>query len=214
MNNNVLIIGLTGPSGAGKTQVVNLLMANKGVVCIDMDKLAREVTAVGSDCLNKLAESFSSVILNTDGSLNRKKLAEIAFSSPQKTQQLNDITHPAIIAETDRLLAWYREDSAVDVVILDAPLLLESGMERMCDKVIAVLADVDKRISRICTRDGISEEAAKMRLARQHDSAFYTDKADVVVYNNTDRETLAVAIAPVIESIKEWLLIANEKTNN
>ncbi|MBQ2780560.1 MAG: dephospho-CoA kinase [Clostridia bacterium] len=214
MNNDVLVIGLTGPSGAGKTQVVDLLTADKHIVSIDMDKLAREVTAVGSDCLKKLAKTFSDTILNDDGSLNRKKLAEIAFASPQKTQMLNDITHPAIIAKTDRLLTQYREDPFVDAVILDAPLLLESGMDSICDKVIAVLADFETRVSRICARDGISEEAAKLRLARQHTDTFYADKADAVVYNNGDKDMLAVNTAPIIENIKEWLQIAFEKTNH
>lgn len=214
MNNDVLIIGVTGPSGAGKTQVVDLLTADKRIVSIDMDKLAREVTAVGSDCLKKLAETFSDTILYADGSLNRKKLAEIAFASPQKTQQLNDITHPAIIAQTDRLLAQYREDPFVDTVILDAPLLLESGMDSLCDKVIAVLADFETRVFRICARDGISDEAAKLRLSRQHTDAFYADKADAVVYNNGDKEMLAVNTAPIIENIREWLQSACEKTSD
>lgn len=156
-------MGLTGPSGAGKSEIVRRLLVNNAVVCIDMDFLARQVTAVGSDCLQRLVNAFSADILNADGTLNRKALAKIAFATPEGAQLLNRITHPSIIAETERLLSQYQSDPAVDVVILDAPLLLESGMEQICDKVIAVLADSDTRISRICLRDGITTDVAKQR---------------------------------------------------
>ena len=190
MRNKAFVMGLTGPSGAGKSEIVRRLLVNNAVVCIDMDFLARHVTAVGSDCLQRLVNAFSADILNADGTLNRKALAKIAFATPEGAQLLNRITHPAIIAETERLLSQYQSDPAVDVVILDAPLLLESGMEQICDKVIAVLADSDTRISRICLRDGITTDVAKQRLARQNADAFYADKADLVVYNNGDEAEL------------------------
>jgi dephospho-CoA kinase len=212
--NRIFIIGLTGPSGAGKSEVVRRLTVNDAVVCIDMDWLARQVTAAKSDCLHRLTDAFSTDILNDDGTLNRKALARVAFSSPQKTQLLNDITHPAIIAETERLLTKYRNDPAIDVVILDAPLLIESGINTICDKVIAVLADTEKRISRICLRDNITKEVAMQRIARQHEDMFYADKADMVVYNNGDEKDLTATATQIIQKIGEWLLLENKKTSD
>ena len=99
----LFILGLTGPSGAGKSEVARLL-AEKGIPLVDADALVREVQKPGSPCLKALADVFSSAILRPDGSLDRGKLAELAFGSPEQTQRLNRIVHPAVIALSEERL--------------------------------------------------------------------------------------------------------------
>lgn len=125
----LFILGLTGPSGAGKSEVARLL-AEKGIPLVDADALVREVQKPGSPCLKALADVFSSAILRPDGSLDRGKLAELAFGSPEQTQRLNRIVHPAVIALSEERLRQ-AADAGARAAVLDAPLLFESGMDRL-----------------------------------------------------------------------------------
>jgi len=199
-----LIIGLTGPTGAGKSLVAKTLLNDPAVRCLDMDTLARVVTEPGHPTLQTLAETFSSDILREDGSLDRKKLAAIAFSTQEGAQKLNNITHPAIWRETERRLVEYAAQGDVKAVLLDAPLLLEAGMDRICHKVIAVVAPPEVRVSRIMERDGITKEQALLRMQRQQPDSFYTDSADLTVHNTVDMDALSGILQQVRECVERW----------
>ena len=191
-------LGLTGPTGAGKTTVARLLEQN-GIPLVDADAIARTVTEKGSPVLSALADTFGKDILFPDGSLDRRALAAVAFSSKENTEKLNAVTHPAILARIRRALA----DAAGDAVILDAPLLFETGLDALCDHTVAIVADEAVRLARITTRDGISEEAAKKRMAVQPDTAFYAARADILLYNNGDRSPAMLA-ADLLAQIGRW----------
>lgn len=203
--NKPLVIGITGPSGAGKSVVVQALLHIPTVRAIDMDQLSREVTQIGSPTLQKLVEAFSDSILQEDGSLDRRRLATLAFSDSQSTAILNSITHPAIWKETEKRLATHSRDPLVQAVLLDAPLLLESGMDRICDRVIVVIAPEKTRLSRIVKRDDLTPEQAQLRFKRQQPDAFYTDKADLVVHNIGDATALPALLQRVCQQAKEWI---------
>lgn len=191
-------LGLTGPTGAGKTTVARLLEQN-GIPLVDADAIARTVTEKGSPVLSALADTFGKDILFSDGSLDRRALAAVAFSSKENTEKLNAVTHPAILARIRRALA----DATGDAVILDAPLLFETGLDALCDHTVAVVADEAVRLARITARDGISEEAAKKRMAVQPDTAFYAARADILLYNNGDRSPAMLA-ADLLAQIGRW----------
>lgn len=191
-------LGLTGPTGAGKTTVARLLEQN-GIPLVDADAIARTVAEKGSPVLSALADTFGKDILFPDGSLDRRALAAVAFSSKENTEKLNAVTHPAILARIRRALA----DAAGDAVILDAPLLFETGLDALCDHTVAVVADEAVRLARITARDGISEEAAKKRMAVQPDTAFYAARADILLYNNGDRSPAMLA-ADLLAQIGRW----------
>lgn len=191
-------LGLTGPTGAGKTTVARLLEQN-GIPLVDADAIARTVTEKGSPVLSALADAFGNDILFPDGSLDRRALAAVAFSSKENTEKLNAVTHPAILARIRRALA----DAAGDAVILDAPLLFETGLDALCDHTAAIVADEAVRLARITARDGISEEAAKKRMAVQPDTAFYAARADILLYNNGDRSPAMLA-ADLLAQIGRW----------
>ena len=199
-----LIIGLTGPSGAGKSIVSLKLSEDPAIRCIDMDQLSREVTRPRSPTLQALSDAFSTDILHADGSLDRRKLAELAFATAEGTKRLNAITHPAIWRETEHRLAELALHSDVKAVLLDAPLLLESGMDQICDRVLVVLAPPEVRLDRICRRDGISLQQAELRLKRQQSDAFYIDKADLVVQNTVDEAELPAMLRLVQMQVERW----------
>ncbi|MBP3626779.1 MAG: dephospho-CoA kinase [Clostridia bacterium] len=188
-----IILGLTGPTGAGKSSVTEIA-AKKGIKVIDCDLYARKATEKGSEGLSALVKAFGDEILYNDGELNRKALARIAFSSYDKTQLLNKTILPfikeLILAEID-----------TDKVLLDAPTLFESGMDKICCKTVAVLADRDKRLKRITERDGISAEDATIRINGGKNDEFFKDNADYVIYNNDNEETFLIEISLLLDKI-------------
>ena len=194
------ILGLTGPTGAGKGKVGTLLK-ERGAYIIDTDQLARDIVQPGSPCLAALAARFGNEILLEDGSLDRAVLAEKAFASPTQKAALEAITHPAIIALTHTHLAAC--DAALAVI--DAPLLFESGMDTICDKTLAVLAPQDLRLQRIMQRDGITADAARRRMNAQHDDAFYRERADITIINDTDEDTLCARLDGALSILWEGL---------
>lgn len=173
------LVGLTGKTGAGKS-TVSAYLAEKGAYIIDGDIVARKVLETDVTLLPQLKNAFGE-ILNPDGTLNRKKLAEAAFSTPENTDKLNSIMHPAINKaihnEADVAFENYT------VVIVDAAAIIESGFADECDLLIVVTAPVEIRKERILSRDRISEKDALIRINAQKDDEFYNRKADYVIKN-------------------------------
>ena len=187
------IIGVTGPSGAGKGLFCSYL-AEFGCTVIDCDKIAHSVTKKGSQCLADLVKVFGTEILAKDGRLNRRKLASIAFSDPKKTELLNQITHPAILK-----IIKDKIKKAKSTVALDAPLLIEGGLEEICDVTAIIDADEELRLTRIMARDRLTREAAVTRLKAKKPLE-PSDKMRYYSYNAT-REQLREFAREVFESV-------------
>ena len=190
------ILGLTGPTGAGKGAVGERL-ASHGALVIDTDRLAREVVQAGSPCLKQLCDRFGEDILQEDGSLNRAALAKKAFGDPAQKAALEAITHPAIIARSKELLA----SSKASLAVIDAPLLFESGMDAMCDVTLAVTAPASVRMARIMQRDGIDETAALLRMNAQPDEEFYRSRATHTLNNDGDLPVLYERLDAVMQAM-------------
>ncbi len=187
------IIGLTGPTGAGKSSIVAIAERN-GYKVVDCDKIARIAVEKESQGLLKLVKAFSKEILNEDGSLNRKKLAVKAFSTKENTELLNETIFPFIInLVKEEIIGESR-------VILDAPTLFESGINSMCHKTVAILADVNTRLARIMQRDGIDKDSALLRINAGKNDEFYKQKADYVIYNNGELDELILNFETVLRS--------------
>ncbi len=178
------------------------MLSAAGIPVVDADVLAREVTVPGHPCLAELALAFSPDVLNADGTLNRAALAAAAFSSAESTARLNGITHPHIfrLAE-ERFSALWK--AGVTVAAVDAPLLFESGMDRMCDCTVAVIAPREVRLARICARDGISAVQAELRMQAQPNEAYYTERADEVLHNNGDLDAFRKTVRAWIARLQE-----------
>ncbi len=191
-----MIIGLTGQTGAGKSTVSDFLRQMSFLV-IDCDKVAREVTEKGSPLLSKLAEAFGNDIILEDGSLDRRLLAARAFSSKDKTELLNKITHPEIL----NAIKLKIEASSCENIVLDAPTLFESGADKLCDRIIAVLCAENKRKQRIVARDNLSCEQADVRLSAAKSNEFFTERADAVIFNNGTLSELEMNLKTALNQI-------------
>ena len=193
------VIGLCGGSGSGKG-VVSSLFASLGIPAIDTDAVYRELTVRGSYLLNILSEAFGTDILNERGELDRKKLSALVFSDPAKHKLLNSITHSEILNEAERRIRKY-ESEGYPAVICDAPLLFESGFDKKCDIIIAVIAPLDVRIERLVGRDGISPEAARQRILSQLPDEYLEKHSDFVINNNGDLANVQAQIDSLVKII-------------
>lgn len=189
------VIGLTGGTGCGKSAAAEYLQ-KKGAVIIDADRIAREITEPGQPALLRLAAAFPG-ILQTDGSLNRKKLGTLVFSDSEALERLNGITHAYIINEIEKRLAA----SSRPLTVIDAPLLLECGLERLCDCCIAVLADRSLRLQRIIERDHLTEEEAFNRIASQPEDSFYRSRCRFILENNSSLSALEQALDDILKEL-------------
>ncbi len=194
------VIGLTGPTGAGKSSVAKELAA-LGCAVVDCDQIARQVTTDCVPCLQALAQEFGADILQNDV-LDRKLLASRAFASPEKTQKLNELTHPWILGETKAQIQAAL-DAGKPFVVVDAPLLFEAGVDALCDEIVAVTVPFEKRLQRIMKRDNISEELARARMAAQHPESWYEERAGKVVSGRLDEETLRSELRAYLAALSE-----------
>lgn len=192
------IIGLTGQSGAGKTTICDIFKAN-GFGIIDCDKVARNVTADGSECNKILKENFTGCV-DENLRLNRKKLAETVFGSKAKLKLLDDIIYPFIINYIKKKIS---DMCDYEYIILDAPTLFEAGADKMCSKIVSVTARREIRFERIKRRDNIPDELIEKRFSSQHDEEFFKANSDWVIENNLTPDITAERTLEIIYQIKE-----------
>ncbi len=177
----MLVIGLTGKTGAGKTTVAKFLKEN-GCFIIDGDIVARQISEKGSECLEALCEAFGNDILDENGALIRSALAKKAFKDRESTNLLNSITHPFIKKDFISQLRK-AERKGYKAAIIDAAALLESDCKDLCEKIIVVTAPENIRAERVAKRDKISKEQITLRIKAQREDEYYLSKADVVFRN-------------------------------
>ena len=192
------VIGLTGGIGSGKSTVSEFLR-QKGYCIIDADQIAHTITEKGSPVLRQLADVFGSEILFDDGSLNRKKLAAIAFSDRQRKQQLEDITTSRVLEIIEEKLAIHLKNDRERIVFLDAPLLFETGADALTDVVWLVDAEQELRICRTMERDGVSREDVLRRIANQLPDAEKRIRAGEIIDNGKGKEDLYRRVEGLLE---------------
>ena len=177
------IIGITGSSGSGKTTLSQLLDEKNEVKLIDADKVVKEMSIPGTEYLNSIKNTFGEDILLDDGNLNRKLLGNKIYNDKIAREKLNKLTFKYVAKEIiERIEKSKKED--IQFLILDVPLLFESGLNEYCNYVIALIANRNLKIKRICKRDGIDEKTAQSRLNIQNEDSYYIKKADLVIENN------------------------------
>jgi dephospho-CoA kinase len=182
----VLRIGLTGGIGSGKS-TVSALLAERGAVIVDADRIAREVVEPGTPGLAAVVEAFGEGVRTADGALDRPALAAIVFADDEARRRLDGIVHPLVRARAVELTAGLPEDA---VVVNDVPLLVETGQAGSYDLVLVVQADVETRVARLVQR-GLAEVDARARIAAQATDEQRSAVADVVLDNNGSPDELA-----------------------
>lgn len=193
------IIGITGPTGAGKTTALREIEKLGGAVidcdAVYHDLLERDTTLQG------MLESAFGPLREESGAIDRKKLGTIVFGDPEKLEKLNAIAQTATVRRTQELLEEYRAKGR-KLVAIDAIALLESSLAKLCDATIAVIAPQEVRVQRIMAREGISEEYARSRVKAQKSDGYFTEGCDHTLYNDcAQAEEFALRAKTLVESI-------------
>ena len=189
------IIGLTGPTGSGKSTACKAA-EELGFYVINCDKTARKATD-DKKCLDELSVAFGKDIVGKDGMLDRKALAQKAFISEEKTELLNKTIFPFIT----KLIEDEIENCGYNKILLDAPTLYESGIDSICSAVITVTADENVRLERILKRDGISVADARLRINAGKNDDFYKARTPHIICNNGDENQLLSEFTQILNSI-------------
>ncbi|HRA84269.1 MAG: dephospho-CoA kinase [Acidimicrobiaceae bacterium] len=193
----MILVGLTGGIGSGKS-TVSAALAARGAVIVDADQVVRDVQQPGSPVLAKLAERFGAQVIAADGSLDRPALAAIAFADPDALKDLNGIVHPAVGAEMNRQVMQHVASERV--VVLDIPLLTENPREGLQGKIV-VDVPLETQVDRLVRFRGFDEADARARISRQATREQRLEGAGFVVDNSGD----TAALAPQIEQLWRWL---------
>lgn len=195
------VLGITGPSGSGKTTLCGLIKENYNSFIIDADVVAKTLSSnPETEYFKQMVNLFGNEILRDDVCLDRKKLASIIYNDGTKRKALNSLTFKYVVDEITRQILELR-NSEYEYIAIDVPLLYEAKMENICDSVIAVVADDEEKITRICVRDNVSREVARQRLDIQNSNEFFVKKADFVIHNDGAIDNLKKSIKEIIEKI-------------
>ena len=186
----MLLIGLTGGIGAGKS-TVSALLAERGAVIIDADAITRELQQPGTPVFDAMVERFGPGIVAADGSLDRQAVADLVFNDPDALKDLGGIVHPAVGVEIGRRLE--AEVDTDHLVVLDVPLLVESGRDDMAALVV-VDVDPEVAVTRLVQQRGMREADARARMARQVPREERLAKADLVLDNSGTVEDLRAQV--------------------
>jgi dephospho-CoA kinase len=194
----VLVIGLTGGIGSGKS-TVSAMLAERGAVVIDADAITRELQQPGTHVLAAMVERFGPGILGAEGQLDRQAVADLVFNDADALADLGAIVHPAVGAE---IAARLQVEADTDhIVVLDVPLLVESGRGDMAALVV-VDVDPDVAVQRVVAQRGMREDDARARMARQASREDRLDRADEVLDNSGSIEYLQTQVAALWERLE------------
>ena len=179
-----MIIGITGSSGAGKSTVCNILKNTYNAKIIDSDKIAKKLSEKGTGYIIDIIKTFGNDIVDEEGNLKRKKLAEIIYSNPEKRNALNNCTFKYILKEIKRKISKELKEDKKAIILIDAPLLFEAKLNEICDIVIGVIAPKEQQLERIVARDNIDYEEALKRILAQKDNEFYIKHCNFIINND------------------------------
>lgn len=196
-----LVVGVTGGIGSGKTAATDRFQ-QLGITVVDADLASRVIVEPGQPALKAIEEHFGSEVISTDGELDRRALREIVFADPEQRLWLEKLTHPLIAQE----IASQIKNSQSPYTILASPLLLEGGQHKMVNRVLVIDVPEDIQISRTISRDTTTEAGVKAIIAAQMPRAMRLEKADDIIENDKDLDTLYRAVDQLHQS---YLKMAN-----
>ncbi|MGF6375577.1 dephospho-CoA kinase [Clostridiales Family XIII bacterium PM5-7] len=183
------IIGLTGGIGSGKSTVTDYLN-QKGYRVIDADALARKITEKGTKTLKEIVDYFGENILLPDGNLNRKQVASIIFSHPEKKSQYQKMTTDVVVNMIREEVSLLQKEGKEPLAFIDAPLLFEAGVDKLTDAIWLVTAPEEMRISRVKARDNVTDLEVKQRIQHQMKTVEQEERAHEIIDNAKGKEDL------------------------
>lgn len=190
------VIGLTGGIACGKSSVSRILKS-LGAIIIDADRIGHEVLAPGQRAYQQVVDAFGQEILDLDANIDRKKLGSLVFSCQAKLEMLNSLTHPHIINNIEKQIS-----TNDGIMVLDAALLFETGLDRLCDETWLVTASKEQQIERILSRDGLSRQEAERRIASQNID-FKKEKAGHMIDNSGALSDLSSQVRCLYRRVEE-----------
>ncbi len=205
------IIGITGNSGSGKSFISDVILNRyKSVAIIDADKIAREMSNINTLYYKEIVKKFGKDILKENLEINRKLLASIIFNNDEKREELNSITFKYVVDEIKNKI---KSNNDKAIIIIDVPLLFESGLDKICDITLGVISNEDIKIDRICKRDNLSVMEAKDRLKVQLNDEVLREKCDYIIENNGNIEELNLQLEEIIDKQGIFKCIENYNKN-
>lgn len=198
----MIVIGLTGGIGTGKSTVSDYLR-KKGCIILDADDISRKMTEAGMPALSIIQNVFGNEVINSDGSLNRHKLGDIVFNNRDKLQKLQQIITTEVVDNINRNLSQLQSEHCDNIVVIDAPLLFECGMENIADENWLVISEMSVRIKRVKERDNLSEEQIIARINNQMSQEDKEKLSDYVLDNSGSLQQLYEQIDDNLERLKD-----------
>ncbi len=196
---NKPIIGLTGGAGAGKTTVARQF-EKLGCAVIDADQLNHEVLT-NPEIVHRIEQWWGSEVLRADGLIDREVVGRIVFADENELRKLTNLVHPLIADREQAQMAKFLEDPSVRAVVLDVPLLFETGQDKWCDKIVFVQASGDVRQGRVAKKHGWDKERLKKVEKFQMPLDSKAKRADYVIANNSTIPSLETEVAQVLSQI-------------
>ena len=194
----MLLVGLTGGIGSGKTTVARML-ADRGAAVVDADELAHRALDPGTPGRDRVVETFGSQVVAPDGSIDRAALAEVVFQDPEKRLALESIVHPEVFRLLQETIAEHQGSDRI--VVFDAALLVETGFDHACDVVVVVSTPPEEQVRRLEER-GMDAEEARRRIAAQAAPEVRDQRADILLPNSGDLEELERRVDGVWEQLE------------
>jgi dephospho-CoA kinase len=197
----MLRVGLTGGLASGKSFVAQEL-AGLGCRLIRADELGHQVLDPQGECYHAVIREFGRGILKADGSIDRRRLAQLVFGDPGRLARLNSIVHPAVIAREEALMRQYEAEDPRGIAVVEAAILIETGSYKRFDKLILAVCPETQQVQRAMARDGISEAEARRRLERQMPLRDKLPYADYVIDTSGEKEETLRRARAVYESLR------------
>lgn len=190
-----MVIGLTGPTGSGKTQVGKFL-GDEGFKVLNLDAMVHKIYESDIRLINQISQNFDGVVIN--GKINRKRLSNVVFKDKKKLKELNGLVLPAVYKKVNDLI----KTGCGEYIVLDAPTLFESGLNKVCDVTLSVISNYKNRFNRITVRDKMDKEAAKNRIESGKSLLFFILRSDYIIINNGDMDNLKSKSDKFVKTIK------------
>jgi dephospho-CoA kinase len=197
----MILVGLTGGVATGKTTVAKMFK-QCGAAVIDADQLAHDVVKPGKPAWRQIVKAFGKTVLNPDRTLNRRELGALVFGNRTKLRQLEQIIHPRVAREQQRLVRRIAKRKPHTVVIYEVPLLFEAGVDKRVDKIIVVTADRETQIARLKKRSGLSRAEALRRISSQMPLAKKIKQADHVLNGTLPPPSLRRQVGQLLKNLR------------